>query len=259
MSSTSTRVVFVALAVAFGALFPRESAAESNSPEICKTACFNGLRASLSSCAEQRDLDPDTCIAEAFRPFEACFLTCVQSGFMSIYRLSSDRFLLTVIPAERRPPLVPPGLARFHISTVPIVEGVKLSSGMFPSMETLSDYILSAYQSASDTDNSSGGGCTRPEECVFTEPPRIIMVFPQGGPGFMPLGIGGSNFASPTIPYVNGTPSIALFSWSIQNLPLIGSISVGFTIVPPAAPKGAGDVKVEYLSQRSNPFPFSKN
>jgi hypothetical protein len=75
----------------------------------------------------------------------------------------------------------------------------------------------------------------------------------------MPLAVAASNFASPTVPYINGTPSISLFNWSTQNIPLIGSISIGFTIVPPAAPSGPGDVRVEYFGQRSNAFPFTKN
>ncbi len=93
----------------------------------------------------------------------------------------------------------------------------------------------------------------------FSGAPRIFVVLPTAAPAFIPIAIGGSNFAAPTVPYVNGMPSIALFNWSTQNLPLIGSISVGVTIVPPAAIRGAGDVKVEYFGQMSNPFPFTVN
>lgn len=63
----------------------------------------------------------------------------------------------------------------------------------------------------------------------------------------------------PAIPTLEATPSVALFNWGTQNLPLIGSISVGVTLVPPAAPAGPGDVSVEYFGQLSNPFPFTKN
>jgi hypothetical protein len=102
------------------------------------------------------------------------------------------------------------------------------------------------------TGTSTGGN-------QFSGPPRIFILLPTAGPSFMPLGIGGSNFDTGTIPYVNGIPSISLFNFSTQSLPLIGSISVGFTIVPPGAPSGPGDVVVEYIQQRSNPFPFTKN
>jgi len=88
-------------------------------------------------------------------------------------------------------------------------------------------------------------------------PPRIFLVLPSSGPAFMPLGIGGTNFDAGAIPYVNGVPSVLLSNISTQSLPLIGSVSLAFTIVPPAAPPGPGDVVVEYLAQRSNPFPFT--
>lgn len=90
-------------------------------------------------------------------------------------------------------------------------------------------------------------------------PPRIFILLPTSGPSFMPLGIGGMNFDQGAIPYFNNVPSIALYNFNTQNLPLIGSISVGVTIVPPAAPRAAGDVRVEYFGQMSNPFPFTKN
>ncbi len=94
---------------------------------------------------------------------------------------------------------------------------------------------------------------------TFSGPPRIFILLPTSGPAFHPPGMGGASFPSGSIPYVNSVPSISLFNWSLQNIPLIGSISVGFTIVPPAAPSVSGDVVVEYQSQRSNPFPFTKN
>ena len=72
------------------------------------------------------------------------------------------------------------------------------------------------------------------------------------------MGIGGTNFDTGSIPYINAIPSISLFNFSTRTLPLIGAISVGFTIVPPAAPSGQGDVVIDYFGQRSNPFPFRK-
>ncbi len=102
------------------------------------------------------------------------------------------------------------------------------------------------------TNPGGGGGGSG-----FSGPPRIFIVLPSSGPAFMPVGIGGSNFDVGTIPYFNSVPSISLFNWSTQNLPLIGSVSIGFTIVPLAAPPGNGFVQVQYFGQLSNPFPFT--
>lgn len=91
-------------------------------------------------------------------------------------------------------------------------------------------------------------------------PPRIFILLPSsGGPSFMPVGVVGANFDNGAVPFFTGHPSISLYNLNTQNLPLIGPVSVGVTLVPPAAPSGAGDITVEYLGQRSNPFPFSKN
>lgn len=60
-----------------------------------------------------------------------------------------------------------------------------------------------------------------------------------------------------TVPYINSVPSLAMFNFSVRNIPLLGSISVGFTIVPPAAPSGSGDIMIEYNGQQSNRFPFT--
>lgn len=93
----------------------------------------------------------------------------------------------------------------------------------------------------------------------YLGPPRIFVVLPTSSPAFMPVVIGGSGFADASVQFTNNVPSVQLFDFSTQNIPLIGSISVGVTIIPPAAPQGAGSVKVEYLGQQSNPFPFSVN
>lgn len=74
----------------------------------------------------------------------------------------------------------------------------------------------------------------------FNGPPRIFIVLPTSGPGFVPVGIGGTNFDN-------------------DNAPFFGSLSSGFTIIPPSAEGTPGNVIVEYFGQRSNPFPFSKN
>lgn len=114
-------------------------------------------------------------------------------------------------------------------------------------------FVVTSGTGSSSSTSSSGGGTQ------FNGPPRIFILLPSSGPGFMPLGIGGTNFDRGTVPYVNSVPSVAIFNFSIRNIPLLGSISVGFTIVPPAAPSGPGDVMVEYNGQQSNRFPFTVN
>lgn len=110
----------------------------------------------------------------------------------------------------------------------------------------------SGTSTSTSTSTSTGG-------VQFNGPPRIFILLPSSGPGFMPVGIGGTNFDRGTVPYINSVPSLAIFNFSVRNIPLLGSISVGFTIVPPAAPSGSGDVMVEYNGQQSNRFPFTVN
>lgn len=189
---------------------------------------------------------------------------------LSVYRLPTGAYQLLVRPAhaamggERGFG----GERRVHLLTVPLVPGVELRSGAFPDFASVGSSVMEAYAEASWRDASDPSSCATaaasndaPADLVTTDgatgAPTIFVVLPMSGPAFMPIGIGGTNFAQGTIPYVNGTPSIALFNWSCQNLPLIGSIAIGFTIVPPAAPRGPGDIVVEYLGQRSAPFPFS--
>lgn len=89
--------------------------------------------------------------------------------------------------------------------------------------------------------------------------PRIFLLLPGTAPAGAPIAIVGTAFDRNAIPYINSVPSVPLFNFSQRNIPLLGSISVGFTIVPPKSPSGAGDVMVEYNGQQSNRFPFTKS
>ncbi|HEV2193383.1 MAG TPA: hypothetical protein VGR54_07195 [Nitrosopumilaceae archaeon] len=100
---------------------------------------------------------------------------------------------------------------------------------------------------------------TRADGSAFSGPPRIFVVLPTSGPLFFPLGIGGTNFDQSAIPYFGTIPGGQLFNFGLNNLPLIGSIEVGFTIVPPGAPSGAGDIHLIYFGQKSNTFSFTVN
>jgi hypothetical protein len=92
---------------------------------------------------------------------------------------------------------------------------------------------------------------------VLPGAPQIYLVLPSSGAAFMPVGIGGKGFDSGTLPYVNGSPSVALFNFTTGQIPLIGPISIGFTIVPPGAPKGPGTVQVQYNGLMSAGYPFT--
>lgn len=149
----------------------------------------------------------------------------------------------SVIPGELRV-LVPQG-APAQSDVVVKVNGLASGSTVF--------VVTNSTGTSTSTSTSTSTG---PQ---YSGPPRIFILLPMSGPGFMPLGIGGTNFDRGTVPYVNSVPSVAIFNFSIRNIPLLGSISVGFTIVPPAAPQGPGDVMVEYNGQQSNRFPFTVN
>jgi hypothetical protein len=94
---------------------------------------------------------------------------------------------------------------------------------------------------------------------VAAPAPKLLLAFPGEASAGEQIALVGSNFDRGTIPYINSVPSLAMFNLSSRNIPLLGSISVGFTIVPPAAKPGSGDVMVEYNGQQSNRFPFTVN
>lgn len=94
---------------------------------------------------------------------------------------------------------------------------------------------------------------------VAVPAPKLLFAFPGEASAGEQVALVGSNFDRGTIPYINSVPSLAIFNLSSRNIPLLGSISVGFSIVPPAAKPGDGDVMVEYNGQQSNRFPFTVN
>jgi hypothetical protein len=91
----------------------------------------------------------------------------------------------------------------------------------------------------------------------FNGPPHILFAIPSSGGSFMPIVITGSRFENPTIPYINGVPSMSLFNFGINNIPLIGSFTIGSTIVPGAAPRVTSSHRFDYYGQRSNLYPFT--
>jgi hypothetical protein len=92
--------------------------------------------------------------------------------------------------------------------------------------------------------------------------PRIFLVLPSSGPSLMPIGIGGSNFGTGAIPWFRGAagslvPGAPILSVSLQNFPLLGSISSTVIFVPAGTALGSSAVQIEYLGNMSNPFPLS--
>jgi hypothetical protein len=190
----------------------------------------------------------------------------------AIWALPNGKHLLQVFSprASERAPAGPRGAVAL-VERFPVPAAVDLRTQLFPDRSALESHLLRRYMEAippptTIPDHPPAMDCgpagtpgAGPGGTVFSGPPRIFILLPSSGPSFMPVLIAGSNFGPGAIPHVNGVPSIALFSWSQQIIPLIGSIGVGFTTVPPAAPAGPGEIQVEYCGQRSNPFPFTKN
>ncbi len=133
----------------------------------------------------------------------------------------------------------------------------------FENRTTLERYLLEQYVSPLNSESPTLNECNATSGVggggTDSGPPRIFIILPTSAPAFTPIAIGGTNFNEGAIPYINGVPSIALFNFSLRNIPLIGCISVGFTIVPPEAPPGTLTAEIQYFGQLSNPFPFTKN
>jgi hypothetical protein len=219
----------------------------------CTDGCWAELEQALKDCAAA-GVDPEACAQEALGVFMTCVTECSYDKALSVYRWPDGRHQLLVRAKAPAPPADPSLSVREHLLTVPVLAGVTLRNGMFPDLESLSSYVMETYAAASQGGTGTGTGGTQ-----FNGPPRIFILLPSSGPGFMPVGIGGTNFDRGTVPYINSVPSVAIFNFSTRNIPLLGSISVGFTIVPPASKPGPGDVMVEYNGQQSNRFPFTKN
>jgi len=90
-------------------------------------------------------------------------------------------------------------------------------------------------------------------------PPVILTVAPAAAPRLFPVLIVSSGADPGSTVLVNGAEALGLSNFGQRNIPLIGSFSVGMTIVPVAAPRGKGAIVVEYQGQKSNRFPFTVN
>jgi hypothetical protein len=114
------------------------------------------------------------------------------------------------------------------------------------------------------TTGSGGGGSGSGNGNFGGAQPRLWIILPSSAGSFIPVGFGGANFDNPTTPYFtpsgssNPVASVSLFNWGIRNIPLIGSISIGFTITPPALQSGPATVEVDYFGMRSNAMSFTK-
>lgn len=98
------------------------------------------------------------------------------------------------------------------------------------------------------TVTTGSGGSTGPK-------PEILFVIPRSAAAFVPVSITGRRFGSNPRAVFNGTPSISVLSFSIKNLPLIGTVGELVTLVPPGAT--SGDLVVESGGQQSDPVSFT--
>jgi len=135
-----------------------------------------------------------------------------------------------------------------------------LSNGAHPVVVTIGT-LSSAAQTFTVGSSSTGGtgGTGTTGGPVFNGPPHILFAIPSSAGSWIPIVLVGSRFADPSIPYVNGVPSVSLFNFGLRNIPFIGGFTIGTTLVPVAAPSGPGSLQVEYQGYRSNQYPFTKN
>jgi len=144
-----------------------------------------------------------------------------------------------------------------------VPEEVELQTRIFNDRADLESYLLTQYLYPIFTENNTLPPetparqiCAANSKNSTDSAPRVLIALPNAGPAFLPIAIGGANFGDGAIPYFNSTPSLSIFNFSTQNIPLIGSVSVGFTLVPPAISATSSDLTIEYCGQQSNSFPF---
>jgi hypothetical protein len=181
-------------------------------------------------------------------------------GFGTVTALAAGRLQLQVVPSGA--PASSP--SKREVVTFMIPGGVDLKSGVFASRAELEQYLLEQYVEAVPVPDVPAEppkpACDAPGVGDGTTgAPRILVVVPSSAAPGTPIAVGGLRFDDGAVPFVNSSPSLSVYGHQMQNIPLIGSISVGFTVVPPAAPAGPGDVRVEYCGQMSNRYPFTVN
>lgn len=104
---------------------------------------------------------------------------------------------------------------------------------------------------------TAGGAGTSP----FTGPPNILVVLPNPTFAIPIIGsvvlVGGSNFDQSAVPYFGTTPSVQLYNFGVQNIPFVGSVAAGFTVVPPSISAGTTtNVSVQEYGLMSNFVPL---
>lgn len=144
-----------------------------------------------------------------------------------------------------------------------VPEEIELQTRIFNDRADLESYLLTQYlypifieSNTTLPETPVRQICAAVSEDAANVAPNILVALPSSGPAFLPIAIGGTNFGAGAVPYFNSTPSLSIFNFSTQNIPLIGSVSVGFTLVPPAISATSSDLTIEYCGQQSNSFPF---
>jgi hypothetical protein len=109
------------------------------------------------------------------------------------------------------------------------------------------------------TSGTTGGTGTGTGTSPYGSPPRIFLVVPTSVSAFWPMSFFGTNFDDQAIPFINNVPSLTIVGFSLQNLPLVGTVGVLATICPPGAPTGSGFAQLSEFGQLSNLFPITVN
>jgi hypothetical protein len=158
-------------------------------------------------------------------------------------------------------------IVRFNGIVAPVMSGnttsltVKVPNGAFSGNVTV--------QVGSQTSNGEYFNVLQPSATgtgvsPFSGPPNILVILPNPTVSIPILGspvlVGGSNFDQAAIPYFGTIPSVQLTNFGLKNIPLIGSISAGFTVVPPSISSGTTtNVTLQEYGLVSNIFPLQVN
>lgn len=68
--------------------------------------------------------------------------------------------------------------------------------------------------------------------------PTIYFILPSSGKPFYPVSITGKDFGTSPVVTFNGVPAISIVSFSIKNIPLLGTVQELVVLVPPGASTG---------------------
>jgi hypothetical protein len=92
---------------------------------------------------------------------------------------------------------------------------------------------------------------------ILPPAPRLLTVSPASAPRGLPVLLTGTGIGPGAEVFFNGHSNRTVTIIRSNNLPLLDNVTVGLGTVPVSAPRGKGDVMIEYNGQQSNRFPFT--